>query len=343
MSVDATIPAFIPHPLLRHPDLMTLFPRCWPRVGLLRGIPVEVRLFAVSPDSRLLGYCHWQPTPKRRPTLILVHGLEGSSESHYMLGITSKAWRAGYSIIRLNQRNCGGTESLTPTLYNAGLSEDLRAVATELAARDGIEAIWLAGYSMGGNLILRMAGEAGTDFSSLRGVMVVCPNIDPAASVDALEQKRNWMYHRFFLKSLVARLRRKARLFPEKFDLAGLSLIRTLRAYDDAYTAPDGGYLDASDYYERSGARHMVGRISVPTLILTAQDDPLIPYRLFQMPALTTNPWIRVVVTAYGGHCGFIQRRRPGEDMFWAENRLIDFIAASTPSSGEKQLSMGET
>jgi predicted alpha/beta-fold hydrolase len=159
------------------------------------------------------------------------------------------------------------------------------------------------------------------------------------------------MYHRFFLKSLVARLRRKARLFPEKFDLAGLSLIRTLRAYDDAYTAPDGGYLDAADYYERSGARHMVGKISVPTLILTAQDDPLIPYRLFQIPALTTNPWIRVVVTAYGGHCGFIQRRRPGEDMFWAENRLIDFIAAtegrrdtsSAPSSGEKQLSMGET
>ena len=169
---------------------MTLFHRCWPRVGLLRGIPVEVRLFAVSPDSlRLLGICHWQPAPKRQPTLILVHGLEGSSESHYMLGITRKVW-AVKLVIRRSQRNCGGTQGLTPTLYNGGLSEDLRAVATELTIHDGIEAIWLAGYSMGGNLILRMAGEAGTDFQSLRGVVAVCPNIDPAACVDAWEENR---------------------------------------------------------------------------------------------------------------------------------------------------------
>ncbi|MGH7232275.1 MAG: YheT family hydrolase, partial [Nitrospiraceae bacterium] len=323
-----TIPAFVPHPLLTHPDVMTIMPRYWPRFGLLRGIPTEARLFAVSSESCILGYCHWQPQAKRRPALILVHGLEGCSESHYMRGITRKAWRAGFNVIRLNQRNCGGTEQLTPTLYHSGLSGDLLAVATEISTRDGIEAIWLAGYSMGGNLVLRIGGEVGTDLPALRGLVAVCPNIDPAACVDALEQKRNRIYHGFFLRSLQARLRRKACLFPGKFDLTGLALIHTLRAFDDAYTSLDGGYLHAADYYERCGARHVLRTIAVPTLILTAQDDPFIPYRIFENPALAANPRIRLVAPRYGGHCGFVQRRHRGEDRFWAENRLVDFISA---------------
>lgn len=320
------VPLFDPHPALWHPHLMTLFPRYWPRRGLRRGIPTDARLFQVASDSRILGYCHWQRDPKHHSTLILVHGLEGCSESHYMIGIASKAWRAGLNVIRLNQRNCGGTEHLTPTLYNGGLSGDVRAVAAELSARDGLAAIWLAGYSMGGNLILRAAGEAGAAVPALKGVVAVCPNIDPAACVDALEERRNWIYHRHFVTSLHARLRRKAPLFPGKFNLSGLAGRRTLREIDEAYTAPDGGYRSAADYYERTGARHVLGSLRVPTLIITAQDDPFIPYRIFQVPALRENPWIRLVAPPHGGHCGFIQRTRVQEDRYWAENRLLDFI-----------------
>jgi uncharacterized protein len=327
-SLDVPSP-FIPHPLIRHPHAMTLAPRWWPRPGLSRGIPCTPRWFTVSPGSRLLGDCHWQREPARCPTLLLVHGLEGCSESHYMRGIAAKAWRAGFNAVRINQRNCGGTEHETPTLYHSGLSGDLLAIATELTEKDGLERLWFAGYSMGGNLVLRMAGEARASWPSLKGAMAVCPNIDPAACVAALEERSNWIYHRHFLTSMQARLRRKATLFPGRFDVARLSSIRSLRAFDDAYTAPDGGFLDAADYYERVGARHVLADLAVPTLIITAQDDPFIPYRIFLAPALAANPHIQLLAPSHGGHCGFLQRPNSQEDVFWAENRLIEFMKAS--------------
>jgi predicted alpha/beta-fold hydrolase len=307
---------------------MTLFPRFWPRRGALAGVPSESRLFAVAQAAHILGFCHWQADPKCHPALILIHGLEGCSESHYMHGIAGKAWRAGFNVVRLNQRNCGGTEHLTPTLYNSGLSGDVRAVVSELSARDGIEAVWLGGYSMGGNLVLRAAGELGRASQTLKGVVAVCPNIDPAACTEALLQPRNWIYNLHFVTSLRERMQRKAVLFPDAYDLSPLKGIRTLREFDEAYTAPHGGYANADDYYERSGARHVLGNIAVPTLIITARDDPFIPYRIFQTPAIQNNPRIRLVAPSRGGHCGFIQKPRPVEDWYWAENRLLEFITA---------------
>jgi predicted alpha/beta-fold hydrolase len=244
-----------------------------------------------------------------------------------MRGITAEAWRAGFNVVRLNQRNCSGTEHETPHLYHSGLSEDLYAVATALCLRDGIDAIWLAGYSMGGNLVLRLAGEMGAAFPALKGVAAVCPTIDPAACAAALEHPRNRIYQRFFLSSLFARLQRKARLFPGRFDLSKLASTCTLRAFDEHYTAPDAGYAGAADYYERTGARHVLQQITVPTLILTSQDDPLVPYHSFSVSAIAGNPQIRLIAPTYGGHCGFIQRPRPDEDFFWAENRLVEFLS----------------
>lgn len=323
-----TAPAFIPHPLLPNRHLMTLVPYYWPRWLRPRETPTEARQFMVAPESQILGSCHWQPARDRHATVILVHGLEGSSDSHYMVGIARKAYRAGFNAVRLNQRNCGGTDHLTPTLYNGGLSADLREVVTALSAADGIEAIWLVGYSLGGNLVLKMAGEVGSTLPALKGVVAVSPSIDPAACVEALERPSNWIYHRSFVAHLRARIRRKARLFPGRFDLSPLDAVRTLRQFDETYTAPDGGYASAADYYERSGARHVLGAIKVPTLIITAQDDPCVPYRQFETSILHGNPRIRLAAPTHGGHCGFLQRPRAAEDVFWAENRLVDFITA---------------
>ena len=309
---------------------MTLFPRFWSRPGLPSDIPAEARLFSVAPESRILGHCHWHPDPKRHPTLIFLHGLEGDSESHYMLGMAEKAWRRGFNVVRLNQRNCGGSEQHTPTLYNNSMSGDVRAVLEELTARDGLDSIWLGGYSMGGNLVLKAAGELGGSHPALQGVVAVCPNIDPAACTAALIHPRNWIYNLHFVRSLKARLRRKAALFPGRFNPAPLAAIRTLLDFDEAYTAPDGGYRDAADYYEQAGSRHVLGAIAVPTLILTAQDDPFIPYRIFDVPAVRTNPRVRLEASPYGGHCGFIQRPSDGQDRYWAENRLVEFISTTT-------------
>ncbi len=309
---------------------MTLFPRFWLRRRLPSDIPVESRLFAVAPESRILGHCHWQRERPAHPTLVMVHGLEGCSDSHYMAGIAAKAWRNGFNVIRLNQRNCGGTEHLSAGLYNNGLSGDVRAVVAELAG-EGLTAVWLGGYSMGGNLVLRAAGELGTN-AALRGVVAVCPNIDPAACTEALIEPRNWIYNRHFVTSLKARLQRKAALFPGKYDLSLLPAIGNLWQFDETYTAPDGGYRSAADYYDKAGSRHVLAAIAVPTLIITAQDDPFIPYSIFDIPAMR-NPRIRFEAPRHGGHCGFIQRATAGEDRYWAENRLVEFIRdAVTPA-----------
>jgi predicted alpha/beta-fold hydrolase len=305
---------------------MTLVPRYWPRDISLAGLPLQSRLFQTERDTQLLGFCHWQDDRKTSPTAILVHGLEGCSESRYMRGIAAKAYRAGFNVVRMNQRTCGGTEHLTPTLYNSGLSGDYRAVVKELAQQGGLDRIWLIGYSMGGNLVLKAAGEMGGSEPALAGVAAVCPTIDPTVCARALEEPRNWIYHRHFLTRLKSRLRRKAALFPGRWDLSGLDAVTRISEFDDRYTARDGGYRDVADYYDRAGARHVLDTITVPTLIITAQDDPFIPYAMFTVPLIQRHAKIRVVAPRYGGHCGFFHWSRSGEDAYWAENRIVNFL-----------------
>ena len=311
---------------LTNAHLMTLVPRYVPRDTSLYGIPEESRFFTVAPQAQLLGFCHWQNNRQSAPTVILVHGLEGSSDSRYMRGIAAKAYRVGFNVIRMNQRTCGGTEHLSPMLYNSGLSGDYRAVLKELAKNDGLPQIWLVGYSMGGNLVLKAAGELGRLDPALAGVAAVCPNINPTICAQALEEPRNWIYHRHFVTQLKARLRRKAAILPGKWDLSLLDQIRTISEFDDVYTAHDGGYRDGADYYDRAGARHVIDSLTVPTLIITAQDDPFIPYSMFTSPAIQQHPTIRVVAPQHGGHCGFFHLTRNGEDPYWAENRIVDFL-----------------
>ena len=323
----SSFPAFVPPRLLRNRHLMTLVPRYWSRGHLLAGIPAERRLFRTTPDTQLVGFCHWQPERKSTQTLLLLHGLEGCCDSHYIHGIAAKAYAAGLNVVRMNQRTCGGTEHLTPTLYNSGLSTDYRSVVHELAETDRLDRIWLVGYSMGGNLVLKAAGEMGRNHPALAGTVVVCPNIDPTLCVMALERPENWLYHRHFLTQLKARLRRKAALVPGKWDLRGLERINRISEFDDRYTAPDGGYRDSADYYDRSGARHVLDRIAVPTTIITAQDDPFIPYSMFLTPVIQQHACIRFIAPAHGGHCGFFQTKQTGEDRYWVENRIIEVVS----------------
>ena len=195
------------------------------------------------------------------PTLVMVHGLEGSSESPYLRTLAEKGFIAGFNVLRVNQRNCGGTERLTPTLYNSGLSDDFRAILETLIAEDGLSEIFFAGYSMGGNLVLKMAGELGANAPlALRGVCASCPVIDLAACVDTLEKTENFIYQRHFVRNLKSRMHRKARLFPGSFQLDRLPGVRTVREFDDRITAPNCGYRDAVDYYHRASAERVIER-----------------------------------------------------------------------------------
>ncbi|MGB6599361.1 MAG: alpha/beta fold hydrolase [Candidatus Acidiferrum sp.] len=260
--------------------------------------------------------------------IAIVHGLEGSSESNYVCGITEKAFRMGFHVVRLNQRNCGGTESLTPTLYNSGMSGDYHAVLEELSIGDGFERVFFVGYSMGGNLVTKMAGEYGDAApKSLRGVCVICPAMDLGACADALERRENFFYQRHFVKGLMSRYARKAKLFPGRYRLDGFGAVRSVREFDDKITAPQFGYRDAQDYYEAVGAKKVVAQVRVPMLMISAQDDPFVPYELFQRANPAQNPAIRFLAPKYGGHCGFISNRG-GAERFWAEQRIVEFCEA---------------
>lgn len=303
---------------------MTIAAALWRRTFVL---PVaEERLFAVDTESKILGHCHWQEGKRREtPVIAAVHGLEGSSDSNYMRGIAEKAWVAGFHVVRLNQRNCGGTEKLTPTLYNSGMSGDYRAVLEELANGDGFERIFFAGYSMGGNLVTKMAGEFGDSAPrQLRGVCAVCPAIDLAACSDELERWDNYFYEERFVQGLLSRYARKAELFPARYSKNGFGPIRTVREFDDAITAPHFGFKDAEAYYESAGAKNVVGQIRLPYLLITAQDDPFVPYEAIRASGAERNPAIRFVAPEYGGHCGFVSRHG-GSARFWAEARVVDF------------------
>ncbi|HXN21989.1 MAG TPA: alpha/beta fold hydrolase [Candidatus Dormibacteraeota bacterium] len=315
---------FEPHRSLRNKHIMTVAATYWRRN--FPHLPLGIdRFFEVEPGTKLLGHCHWQAEPKEHATIVLVHGLEGSSDSGYMLGIAEKAYRVGFNAIRLNQRNCGGSEKLTATLYNSGLSGDYHAVLHELITRDALPDLFFCGYSMGGNLVLKMAGELGAAAPrQLRGVAAVCPSLDLAACADALELPTNFFYHRHFVVGLKRRYRRKAQQLPETYSLAGLARIRSLRQFDNIITAPRSGYRDAVDYYDRASAIRVAGQIRVPTLIITAKDDPFVPVNSFTDPAITGNRNIQLVTTEHGGHCAFVSRTN-GPERFWAEARVVEF------------------
>lgn len=306
---------------------MTIAAAYWPRSFALPA-PVR-RLFRVEEGSQLLAQCHWQPGKGRDvPVLVIVHGLEGSSESNYVRGLAEKAYQRGFHAVRLNQRNCGGSEQLTPTLYNSGMSGDYRAVFEELSQNDGFTQIFFAGYSMGGNLVTKMAGEFGCRVpEALRGICAVCPAIDLAACADALEKRSNYFYRRHFVSSLMSSYARKAKLFPGKYTRDGFGKIRTVRQFDDVITAPCFGFRDAQEYYEAASARKIIADIRVSTLMITAQDDPFVPYESFLAALVEENPAIRFVAPENGGHCAFISSHH-GAERFWAEQRIVDFCQA---------------
>ena len=259
-------------------------------------------------------------------TVIVVHGLEGSSDSRYMLGIAAKGLALGMNVVRMNQRNCGGTEAQAPTLYHSGRSQDVAAVVQNLIEQDQVSRLVLVGFSMGGNLVLKLAGEwSDAGPSQFVAVAAVCPAVDLAASADALHLRGNRLYELYFLWKLNRRLRTKARLFPGAFDTSRLRGVASLRDFDDRITAYYCGFTDADDYYDRAAAAHVVDRIAVPAFILHAANDPFIRILPETRRKFVDNPNISFLETTDGGHCSFLSAAN-GDDGHWAEIQVLEFL-----------------
>jgi predicted alpha/beta-fold hydrolase len=297
----------------------------------------EERLVEVAPGIKIRCWCYWQGTKKEdrsRPlTLIVVHGLEGSSDSQYMQGVARNGLAAGMNVVLMNQRNCGGMDHFAPTLYNSSLSGDVAAVVKSVLDNDSVSRFALIGFSMGGNLVLKLAGEWGSAGpAEFRAVAAVCPAMDLAASADALHEPANRIYEWYFLMQLFRRIRHKARLFPKTFDASRLRGISSLRMFDDRITAHYCGFAGADDYYARAAAASVVDRIAVPALIIHAANDPFIRMRPETLRRIAANPNITYIETEDGGHCAFVGERNGGgggaatDDGRWAEREVVEFV-----------------
>jgi predicted alpha/beta-fold hydrolase len=290
--------------------------------------PAEERLIEVAPAVKVRCWCHWQTENRSSAlTLIAVHGLEGSSDSQYMTGVARNGLAAGMNVVLMNQRNCGGMDHFAPTLYNSSLSGDVAAVARHIVQNEGVSRFALIGFSMGGNLVLKLAGEWGSEApEEFRGVAAVCPAMDLAASADALHEPANRIYEYYFLMQLFRRMRIKAKFFPKDFDLGRLKGVSSLRLFDDRVTAYYCGFDGADDYYARAAASNVVGRIAVPTLIIHAANDPFVRMQPATRERILANPNITYIETADGGHCAFLGTPDGnGYDGRWAEREVVDF------------------
>jgi predicted alpha/beta-fold hydrolase len=265
----------------------------------------------------------------------LWHGIEGSTASVYMIATADKAFRAGYNVLRVNFRNCGGTEHLTPTLYHGGLSGDLHAIISELITKDGLKRIYPIGFSLGGNVVLKLAGEyADNPPPELAAVCAISPSVDLAASTELIQQKKNWVYHGNFVRNLKRKVRTKDKLFPRRYDLRKLRLVKTIRDFDEYFTSVSYGFANADDYYNKCSSARVVEKIRVPALIMHSEDDPFIPFEPLREKAFADNPYLLLVKTEKGGHVAFVGAKTNSEDRFWAENRAVEFCNLVEQQSG---------
>jgi predicted alpha/beta-fold hydrolase len=318
---------FHPRPWLRGGHVQTLASFLLPRHIHLP--PAEERLIEVELGIKVRCWCYWQDQRERTLTIIAVHGLEGSTESQYMRGIARNGLAAGMNVVLMNQRNCGGMDYCAPTLYNSSRSPDVAAVAHHVIQQDKVSKFALVGFSMGGNLVLKLAGEWGSESPrQLRAVAALSPAVDLAPSADALHEPGNRIYEYYFLLQLFRRYRRKVKLFPDDFDPARLRGINSVRTFDDRITAPYCGFTGADDYYARAAAANVVEKIAVPALIIHAANDPFIRIQPETRERILANPNIAFIETEDGGHCAFIGKSdgNHGDDGRWAEREIVNFL-----------------
>jgi predicted alpha/beta-fold hydrolase len=292
------------------------------------------RVFRTVGRNGVLARCHMQ-AEGGRACLLLIHGLAGDLGSPYVVGTADKAFAGGFHVVRVNGRNCGGTEALAAESYHGGTTEDVLAVARELVERDGVPRVYLVGFSLGGNVALKLAGELGDAPPEwLAGVATLSPCLDFSAAAERMNADGFGRFcQRRFLRSLRAIVRRRRALDGAPCTQEELASVRTIREFDDRFTAPLGGFAGVDDYYAHASGIGFVERVRVPALIVAARDDPLVPFGTLERGEVARNPWVQLLATERGGHVAFVgaepARTRDGADpdRRWGENRLVQFCS----------------
>jgi predicted alpha/beta-fold hydrolase len=305
-------------PILPNHHFLTIAGNFWPRQLDTTRFPVESKLYRTEADVQVLVQSQ-RPAGQPRGEIVLTHGLEGSGESGYMRSLSQAALEAGFAVHRFHMRTCGGTAHLCPTLYHAGLTSDLLSVLRQLD-QQGRTPVHLAGFSLGGNVALKLTGELGAAAGGLiAATCAISTPIDLAACARRLGRIDNRVYERRFVRRMCARL-----ISTGRYTAADFRDLRSIYAIDDKITAPSFGFRDAEHYYATQSSNQFLDRIRVPTLIVQAQDDTFIPFEIYRLPVFETNPHLTLLAPERGGHLGFISRGKP---RFWLDGVILDWVA----------------
>jgi predicted alpha/beta-fold hydrolase len=227
-------------------------------------------------------------------------------------------------VVRMNMRNCGGTEHLTPTLYHSNLPQDLAAVVKDAIVRLEARRVVVVGYSIGGNLVMNTLAYWGSSPPpEVAAAIVVCPALDVCSCVDRLDGPGNGLYREYFVRLLRRGYLRKAELFPDRYSAARMRDVRTVREYDRAATAPDAGFEDVDALYEWVSSSSRLGRVAVPTLVLQALDDPFVQLTQETRTSMLSNPLLSLVESEHGGHCAFLESPAPPPGGPWLAARIV--------------------
>ena len=287
-----------------------------------------------TPDNDFLDV--WRvDAPASRPRLILLHGLEGGARSHYARGMLAEAHRRGWGADLLIFRSCGGEINRAPRFYHSGETTDLAFAVERLTAEFPASPLFLAGVSLGGNVLLKFLGERGIDLPpAILAAAVVSVPFDLARASRHIDRGFSRVYQATFLRSLRRKAALKRAAFPGRIATFDPEKVHTLHAFDDAVTAPLHGFVDASDYYTKSSAIGWLSRIRISSLLLSAEDDPFLPADVLDevREIARSNSHLHVEFVKRGGHVGFIGGRVPWRPLYYAETRVLDFLAESLAS-----------
>ncbi len=323
---------FRPLPFLSNPHLQTIVGFLWK--GEPFRHPSRHAIVQLSDGDRLVLHDSepdsWTPG---MPAALIIHGLGGSSQSGYVRRVASRLIRCGIRVFRIDLRGTGAGFALAERFYHGGRSDDIREALRTIHSGTPNSPLWLIGFSLGGNLALKLAGETGDTIPGLERVVAIAPPIDIPRCSELISQPHNRLYDRFFAGQLVRLARIRAQHFPNP-PLPEFPKRITLRAFDDMFTAPRCGFADALDYYRKSSSFPVVPMITVPTLIVTARDDPFVdpePFRRVRCP-----PNVRIEVHNHGGHLGFLGATGEGGAR-WVEKRILDWLFESAVSRSRLQ------
>jgi predicted alpha/beta-fold hydrolase len=306
-------------PLVRNAHLLTIAANFWPREIDEIRFPPHRHVYHTDANTGILVLEH-QP-PEAKGQILLLHGLEGSSDAGYFKSFAQEALLRGFGIHRSNMRTCGGTETLSETMYHSGLTSDTHFILEQIH-RKHPRPLFLVGFSLGGNVALKLAGELGENHL-LAGVCAISTPIDLAACVRTLDQPSNRIYARRFLKRLKERIRLKARISPHLYSDGDLDAVTGIWEFDDRYTGPLFGFGNAANYYRTQSSQNFLDAIRTPSLVIHAQDDPLVPASTYQHDAFAENPYLKLLLLEHGGHLGFLSREKP---RFWLDGVVLDWM-----------------